>query len=197
MSPTLLVLIRHAHTVSNDRRTACLSGRTDLPVSQRGRDEILRLRRRLSGAPPFDAIYSSPLRRARETAAALAEIGLGRVHVCGLLQEIDCGKLDGYPLEEVRSRFPNLWAANLRQDDEHFRWPGGESYREFRRRCLRAVEWLARTHPAGRIALVTHAGVVSQVLGYLAGASPARWETCALVRPRSPTWSGSQGAQVG
>jgi broad specificity phosphatase PhoE len=173
--PTQLVLIRHAHTASNDPQAACLSGQTDIPISRRGREEIAQLQRRLLGSTPFDAIYSSPLRRAHETAAALAEIGLGHIHTCRLLQEINCGELDGCPLEQVRSRFPDLWAANLRQDDEHFRWPGGESYREFRTRCLRAVDLITRAHPAGRIALVTHAGVISQLLGHLAGARPARW----------------------
>jgi broad specificity phosphatase PhoE len=57
----------------------------------------------------------------------------------------------------------------------HFRWPGGESYHEFRTRCLRAVVGLAARHD-GYVAVVTHAGVISQVLGALAGKSPAQWE---------------------
>jgi alpha-ribazole phosphatase/probable phosphoglycerate mutase len=78
------------------------------------------------------------------------------------------------PLEEVRRKYPGLWASNLRQSDEHFRWPGGESYHEFRERCLRAVAGLAARH-RGRIGVVTHAGVISQTLGALAGRSPAQW----------------------
>jgi alpha-ribazole phosphatase/probable phosphoglycerate mutase len=124
---------------------------------------------------PFGAIYSSPLSRARDTAEALEEAGPGPARLWPALQEIDCGSLDGAPIPQVRTCFPKLWEANLRQTDENFRWPGGESYRELRYRCLRTVRILARAHRGERIALVTHAGVVSQVLGFLAGLSPACW----------------------
>jgi broad specificity phosphatase PhoE len=173
---TRLYLIRHAHTSSNGGRNSLLSGRTDVPLSPRGRIELKRLELHFVGRPPFEAIYSSPLRRAAETAMVLEKVGLGSARRCPELQEIDCGELDGYPIDEVRSRFPDLWAANLRQEDEHFRWPGGESYREFRTRCLRAIRGLTHRHPGGRIAVITHAGVISQVLGFLGGESPARWE---------------------
>lgn len=172
---TRLILVRHAHTTSNNGSTACLTGWTDVPLSARGREEIYWLRRGLSDGTPFDAIYSSPLRRARTTADALAGVCACPIRVRPLLQEIDCGILDGLPLHQVRCRFPDLWAANFRQSDEHFRWPGGESYREFRARCLKTIRVLTHTHPTGRIAVVTHAGLISQVLGFLAGASPARW----------------------
>jgi broad specificity phosphatase PhoE len=101
---------------------------------------------------------------------------LGAVHQCSALQEINCGTLDGLPLDQVQRSHRDLWRANQLQLNEDFRWPGGESYREFRRRCLIAVRTLARKHPQGRIALVTHAGVISQVMGFLMGATPAQWE---------------------
>jgi broad specificity phosphatase PhoE len=171
--PTRLLLIRHAHTLGNDGPAATLSGRTDLPLSPRGRREVRLLRARLAGES-FDALYSSPLRRARETAAAIP----GRPpKLVAALQEIDCGRLDGWPLDAVRRELPGLWAINQRQEDDRFRWPGGESYREFRARCLRALRRLAQAHPGGRVAVVTHAGVISQVIGFLGGAGPARWET--------------------
>jgi broad specificity phosphatase PhoE len=171
-----LLLIRHGHTANNGGHHARLTGRTDVPLSPRGLREVQRLRQRLKQETPFAAIYSSPLQRAWTTAAALRDEGLGPVYACPDLQEIDCGNLEGVPLEEVQRRFPVFWEANLRQQDEHFRWPGGESYREFRCRCLRAVRSLARRHADARVALVTHAGVVSQILGTISRTSPARWE---------------------
>lgn len=176
---TRLTLIRHAHAASNGEY-GLLSGRTDAPLTARGHDEIRRLRARLREREPFAAIYSSASRRAYETATALTSAGLGPVRVCEALQEIDCGELDGSPLAQVRERYPELWAANARHGDDRFRWPGGESYREFRCRCLRAVHALSLAHRGERIALVTHAGVISQVLGALHGASAARWD---LYRP--------------
>jgi broad specificity phosphatase PhoE len=170
-----LLFIRHAHTYGNGGvgSPAVLQGRTDLPLSARGQEEVRLLRLRLRRESRFDAVYSSPLRRARETAASLSN--LGELHLCPDLQEIDCGMLDGIPLEQVRRDYPDLWASNLQQTDEHFRWPGGESYHEFRSRCLRTVAGLAARHE-GYVAVVTHAGVISQVLGALAGKSPAQWE---------------------
>jgi alpha-ribazole phosphatase/probable phosphoglycerate mutase len=173
---TTIVLIRHGHTASNGGADARLSGLTDVPLSPRGREEVRCLQRSLRGTVPFDAIYSSPLRRAWHTAIALEAVGLGPLWPCAALREIDCGTLDGMPLPVLQRRFPQLWAANLRQDDETFRWPGGESYREFRCRSLRAVRRFALHHRGSRIAVVTHAGVISQIIGSMMGLSSAKWE---------------------
>ena len=192
------MLIRHAHARGNGGNGCrpVLQGRTDSPLSSRGEQEARLLRGHLGAGPPFSAIYASPLRRARETAAPLSTSGLGCLQLCADLQEIDCGTLDGMPLDDVRGRYPELWAANLRQADEQFRWPGGESYREFRERCLAIAAELAARH-RGRIALVTHAGVVSQVIGALTGLSPARWE---VFRPGHTALTeiewGTRGARV-
>jgi alpha-ribazole phosphatase/probable phosphoglycerate mutase len=172
---TDLLLIRHAHTSSNGGSTAVLSGRTDLPLSARGWHEVTLLARRVRDTH-VDAIYSSPLRRARDTASAFELDAALRVQLCPELQEIDCGFLDGLPLTEVKRRFPRYWTANLRQNDDRFRWPGGESYREFRARSLSAIRRLAQAHGGRTIAIVTHAGVISQIIGALERLSPAAWE---------------------
>ncbi len=151
-----------------------MCGWTDLPLTRLGHAQVDLLRRRLSRGASFAAIYSSPLRRARETANALR--GLGPLHLRAELREICCGELDGMTLGQVRERFPELWEANVRQDDEDFRWPGGESYREFRHRCLSALGRVIAGHPAATVAIVTHAGFISQIVGAMKGESPARWD---------------------
>ncbi|HEX2249169.1 MAG TPA: histidine phosphatase family protein [Gemmatimonadales bacterium] len=197
-STTRLILIRHAHTASNGGQASVLSGRTDVPLSARGLVELQQLQLRLRGTTPFDAIYTSPLRRAAETAIVLEQAGLGPVRVYPGLQEIDCGTLDGMSLDQVQRSYPELWQANQRQADCEFRWPGGESYREFRRRCLTAVRTLTREHPRGCIAMVTHAGVISQIVGFVTDASPAQWGryrvgNTALTEVH---WEGSRGRLV-
>lgn len=200
MSHTKLLLIRHAHTHDNGGSAEPrLSGVTDVPVSTLGRSEIARLAHHLRASePPFAAIYSSPLVRARDTAQALVAAGLGALSTVEALREIDCGTYDGAPIAEVQRRIPEAWAANLRQDDELFCWPGGESYRAFRARCLAAVCAIVATHPGERVAVVTHAGVISQILGTLTGASAARWEAH---RPGNTAiteidWQGETGVLV-
>ena len=198
MPATSLLLLRHGHTEPNGGSAPRMSGWTDFPLSERGRDEAELLGARLASGAGFSAIYSSPLVRARATAEPRARRGLGAVISWAGLQEIDCGLVDGWAVDEVQRRFPEHWADNLRQDDDDFRWPGGESYRELRRRCLQAIRLIAARHPGERVAVVTHAGVICQVVGHLRGRPAGRWEA---FRPDNASitevrWSGETGEVI-
>lgn len=189
-----LVFIRHAHIACSDNGDALMCGRHDVPLSPSGLAQVESLRYRLSVEPPFDAVYSSPLRRALQTSAAARNRQPRRLRS---LAEICCGRLDGMPIAAVKRNFPDVWARNEAQDDENFCWPGGESYRRFRNRVLRAVMQIARAHAGQRVLMVTHAGVINQVLGTIAGQSAARWSN---FRPHNASitrvlWSDS-GADV-
>jgi broad specificity phosphatase PhoE len=109
-------------------------------------------------------------------AEALASVWALRAHPHQSLREIGCGAVEGLPLEEVKRRFPDVWARNEAQSDDTFAWPGGESYRAFRARVLAGLAEIAAAHPGQRIAVVTHAGVVAQVFGAIRGRSPAVWD---------------------
>jgi len=173
--PATLILVRHGHIAGNSLSEARMSGWTDFPLSDLGWRQTAALRRRMAQEPPAAARYASPLRRARDTAEALAGLPLGPLHLLDDLREAHCGEVDGWPISEARRCYPDLWDANLLQADESFRWPGGESYRELRERCLRAIEEIAAAHPGERAVVVTHAGVISQVLNALHGIGPERW----------------------
>lgn len=153
-----------------------MSGWTDVPLSSAGRQQVAALKNRFLSEPPVDAIYSSPLIRARETASGIAYLSESPLRLADDLREINCGRADGLPLSEVKRTYRTLWEQNLRQDDEDFRWPGGESCREFRTRVIAGIDRIAAAHPMQRILIVTHAGVISQILGVVYGLSPARWE---------------------
>ncbi|MGH2355075.1 MAG: histidine phosphatase family protein, partial [Chloroflexota bacterium] len=175
--PTTLLLVRHGHVADNDAQPAArLCGWSDPPLSALGRRQVAWLRWRLHQEAPIAALYTSPLQRAKYTAQTIAGLLGLRPRRRHVLREISCGSLDGWPLAEVRRRYPQLWAANLAQRDETFCWPGGESYRAFRARALRAVQGIAAAHSGQRVLIVTHAGVISQIVGALAGTSAARWE---------------------
>jgi broad specificity phosphatase PhoE len=98
------------------------------------------------------------------------------------LREINCGLAEGLTLEAVRVRYPDHWRRNLEQRDPEFRWPGGECYRELRERSIAAIRRIADEHRGERVLIVTHAGVISQLVGVVHGSSPARWED---FRPRN------------
>jgi broad specificity phosphatase PhoE len=173
---TVLLLIRHPHTAANDGGGVRLSGWTDAPLSAEGLAEAALVRDRLAAERGVAAIYTSPLQRARAVSEPLAEAGLAPLTSDPDLREIGCGAVDGWPVERIRREQPELWRLNESQAHEDFRWPGGESYREFRARCVGAIARIARAHAGRRVVVVTHAGVVSQVLGELAGTSCARWD---------------------
>jgi broad specificity phosphatase PhoE len=183
MDACRLLLIRHAEMQGTTEDPAgLLCGWCDSPLSARGRRQAEALARRLTHEPPATVLYSSPLRRAAETAAVLSEKLALAVRWTPRLREISCGILDGHSISEAQSKYPELWRRNLAQTDEDFRWPGGESYREFRARCLGVLERIAAQHPGERVLVVTHAGVISQCLGWLNGKSAAQWEP---YRPRN------------
>jgi broad specificity phosphatase PhoE len=124
----------------------------------------------------FAALYSSPLRRALDTALAAPANLISSLRVLKSLAEIHCGAVEGLPIENIQRSLPDEWRRNQGQTDEFFSWPGGETYARFRRRVLRVVQRIAILHPGEDVVIVTHAGVVNQILGTLAGQSAARWE---------------------
>lgn len=198
MDPARLLLVRHGATAGNAADGRLLMGSTDLPLTVEGIRQARALARGL-GVRPFEAIVSSPLQRAAATAREIAvlhpTLPLGWSKE---IQEMDCGRLDGLHVEIARSRYPEIWEANQRQDDQEFRWPGGESYRELRERVVAGCDRIAAERPGATVVVVTHAGVVGQLLGHLEGLSPARWEPH---RPRHCTvteiaWGRGEGRLV-
>jgi broad specificity phosphatase PhoE len=193
--PARLVLVRHAEIDCSSNGAALLCGSHDARLNSTGQAQVELLRQRLLREREFAALYSSPLRRALDTARAAPEFLLRRLRLVGSLAEIHCGSVEGMSLEQIRRMFAEEWRRNEVQQDETFSWPGGETYRFFRKRILRAIRTIARMHPGDRVLIVTHAGVVNQVLGSLAGQSAARWDN---FRPGNTAltevlWSGNAG----
>lgn len=176
MQPAHLVLIRHGHIAGNTRSEARMSGWTDFPLSPLGWRQVEALRGRMASEPPAAARYASPLRRAYETAQALADLRFGPLHLLDEIKEIHCGEVDGWTASETQRCYPELWEANMRLEDDDIRWPGGESYRELRERCCAGLDRIAAAHPGERVVVVTHAGVISQAVGALHGLRPANWK---------------------
>jgi broad specificity phosphatase PhoE len=174
--PTELALIRHGHTAANGSPGGMrMSGWTDTALSDEGELEAARLARALRHDRGFTAIYTSPLQRARRTAEPICDALRIPVRVDPGLREIFCGQVDGRSVEDVRTHHPDAWARNAQESDEDFSWPGGETYRAFRARCLRSIRRIAARHPGERVLVVTHAGVISQLAGWIRGIGCARW----------------------
>lgn len=176
---TTLLLVRHSHVADNTMDAGTrMCGWADPSLSEKGRQQTERLRAYLArehARSPIAALYASPLRRTWDTAQVIGTaLGIAP-RPLPALREISCGDVDGWLLADVRRVYPAHWRRNEEQCDETFQWPGGERYDAFRARALAALSGIAAAHPGERAVVVTHAGVISQVMGTIAGLSAARW----------------------
>jgi broad specificity phosphatase PhoE len=169
-SLTHILLIRHAASDAAGR----LCGSFDVPLSSDGRAALAALVQRLRRQAP-DALYTSTLRRAMDVADSLGTGWRLRPQPAEWAREIDCGDVEGMPFHQIRQVYPEHWARNESENDDDFAWPGGESYAAFRARILDGLRAAVASYIGGRVVVVTHAGVISQVLGVFRGRSPAAW----------------------
>jgi broad specificity phosphatase PhoE len=150
--PTTTVLLRHGDTQLSPEHRFC--GLRDLPLSANGTRQAKAAAGRLASGAPIDAVVSSPLQRAVDTAViAATELGLTPV-TDDDLRETDFGDWDGFTLEEVQQRWPAAVAA-WRRDPEQAP-PGGESFAETSRRVDRACDRLLRDHSGQTVLVVSH-----------------------------------------
>ncbi|KUP97036.1 bifunctional RNase H/acid phosphatase [Thermobifida cellulosilytica] len=150
-APTRLLLLRHGQTpLSVERRFA---GIGDIPLTEVGHEQARAAARRIAGLP-VDAVVSSPLRRARDTARYAAEaLGLETV-VEEDFRETDFGEWEGMTFAEARRHAPrelNRWLA-----DPEAAPPGGESFAAVARRVARARDRLLARYRGRTVLVVSH-----------------------------------------
>jgi broad specificity phosphatase PhoE len=159
-APLKIYLIRHGETEMN--RRGLLQGQGGHGLTERGVEDARKAARALRGRG-VETIYSSDLRRARETAAIVREALGVPVRVSRALREIDFGRMSGLPEREVKRRCP------LYRVDASYVFPWGESYAGLQARIVRWFRRLLRRPPARTVALVTHGGTLRCLLAWLAG----------------------------
>ena len=169
---TRIVLIRHAAIETESR----LCGSLDLSLSPAGRAELEALLRRPPQAEIPAALFTSTLTRASEVARELGRAWRLEVTTADWAREIHCGDVEGMPLDQLKRDFRDLWNRNEAQVDDSFAWPGGETYAQFRTRVLHGLDRAVADHAGGRVMVVTHAGVISQVLGVVKGRPACVWQ---------------------
>ncbi|MCS6938882.1 MAG: histidine phosphatase family protein [Roseiflexus sp.] len=159
---TTFYIIRHGQTDWNLQGR--WQGKADIPLNDTGRAQAQRLaghlhRRRIR----FDAIYSSDLLRAWETATLIAD----RLNLIPAplpaLREIDVGAWSGLTRDEVITQYHDLW-ERLHSGEDVPRGGSGETFGQLYDRVVGAVEHLVRERPGQTIALVTHGGPARALL---------------------------------
>jgi probable phosphoglycerate mutase len=156
MEATRIIAVRHGETAWNvDTR---IQGHLDIPLNAVGRTQARKLGLALAGQP-VDAIYSSDLLRAHETAQAVAST-TGATVVTDLgLRERSFGVFEGKTFADIETALPEQ-ALRWRKRDHDFAPEGGESLLQLRERVLRTAHALAARHTGGQIVLVAHGGVL-------------------------------------
>ena len=166
-------LVLACHGQSAQRQAGKVLGWwADVPLSETGRRQALLLGVRLRDTFDVGAIYTSPLRRALETADVLGRIVKVVPASDADLREIDSGDLAGLSYEEACDRYPDLILEGRVPPDG--RLPGGESYAGLHRRAARAVSRAVRRNPGSQVVVVTHGG---PIVAYLMAIMGYSWET--------------------
>lgn len=162
---TTLYLIRHCQSMGNIQRR--FQGRFDAEVSPDGVKQLALLGLRFRNEP-IDAIYTSPLKRARATAEAIAQYHpeLEIKEEPGLI-ELDCGDMENLLLTEVAERFPQV-ARDWDQSPDLCQFPGGESMAQVYERANRALDRIIQDHAGERVVVTTHGGVLRNLFARVA-----------------------------
>ncbi len=160
--PEYVYLIRHGHVPGAKPRR--FLGRTDLGLSEQGKNQALDLGRMLKPRD-FRHIFSSPLLRARQTVELATGLPASDIQLIDQFKEIDLGAWEGLTVAEVRQRFPGQYEARG-EDFAAFRPKRGESFQDLQRRVLWAFEAILAKYP-GNILIAAHAGVNRVILSHL------------------------------
>ncbi len=166
--PTRFCLVRHGETTWNAERR--LQGQTDIPLNQVGRAQAKAAASRLA-TERFDALYSSDLSRALETAApAAALLGL-KTQPTETLRERFFGAFQSLTHEEAQARYPEDYARFRARDPDHCMPDDGESLRAFSARIEASLGDLAGKHRGQTLLVVTHGGVLDMARRLATGRS--------------------------
>jgi broad specificity phosphatase PhoE len=165
-----VLLVRHGRTAWNARegQDERFRGIVDVPLAEDGAGQAMVTARRLA-SEPLNAIYSSPLRRAADTAAILAEPHGLDVEPLPGLSSMDYGDWAGLLHQDVARQWPDLYRRWM-ADPFAIRIPGGESMADLRDRAVAALhQILGRQDDGATIALVTHQAVTRSLVCAMAG----------------------------
>jgi broad specificity phosphatase PhoE len=153
-----LIIVRHGLP----ERVQKASGAADPALAPEGHEQSRRLAQYLS-TERIDAIYASPLNRARQTAAPLAQLLNTEPTVVDEIAEFDRNASEYIPLEELKAANDPRWHALMAGEWEDH----GESPEQFRSRVVDAFETIISEHGSERVVAVCHGGVINQYLAHV------------------------------
>jgi broad specificity phosphatase PhoE len=176
---TTLLLARHGETDWNRARR--WQGHADRPLTARGRTQAADLAGRLAHVA-LDAVYSSDLRRARETAEIVAAAQRVKLVQFPELREVDVGSWQGLTRDEAEAQFPEGFRRWLAGGTG---WDNGESYGQMSTRVVAAVSRIAGDHEGATILIVSHGGPIRAIHGAALGIDVEAYRRIRPVEPNA------------
>lgn len=171
-APRLLFLIRHGRSddAADDVVETPRGPQWDPPLDEVGRRQAELLTRRLLLMDPRPAVvYSSTMRRARQTITAFAERSGHDVQYDDDLIEANIGAWESKPFEEIIASDEQMLHRFRNQDAIWRHAPGAESLEGLRQRVRSAVEGILGRHRRGNVIIVAHGGVINAYVGEVLG----------------------------
>jgi len=168
---TQVYLVRHGQTAWNAE--LIFRGRRDIELNERGHREASAIAGALRDKN-LDAIYTSPLTRAIETARPLATLLNRDITPVQDLTDINYGAWEGAPYHEIKTRYPDV-LATWEQEPELVRFPHGEALDEVRERSYGVLRELVEKHVNASILIVSHRVVNKVLLCAVLGLNTARF----------------------
>ncbi|MBL1091496.1 histidine phosphatase family protein [Streptomyces sp. 9-7] len=170
-SPTTLVLLRHGETELTPQKRLSGSGGSDPALSEAGKRQAEAVAKVLAARGTVQAVVSSPLRRARQTAETAARrLGL-EAHVDDLLTEADFGAWEGLTFAEVGERYPDELAA-WRTSPSVVPGGTGETFASVTHRAALSRDRLLAQYKGQTVLVVSHVGVLRTLIRLALGAPP-------------------------
>ena len=163
--PTRLCIVRHGETAWNAEHR--VQGQLDVPLNAIGLAQELAASRVLA-QEKFDAIYSSDLQRARQTAAPAAELLSLDVIVDEALRERHYGIFERLTYAEVKVKFPEDYARFAARDPD-YAFRTGESLKEFSARSIAVISRIAKQNAGRNVLVFTHGGVLDKLYRHVTG----------------------------
>jgi broad specificity phosphatase PhoE len=176
---TTILLARHGESDWN--RDGRWQGHADRPLTERGRRQAQELARHLAHVD-LDAIYSSDLRRAQESAEIVGRAKGLDVKTIPALREVDVGSWSGLTRTEAEQRYPEAYPRWIAGEEG---WDDGETYDELSNRVLDAVQRIAADHPEERVLVVAHGGSIRAVHAAALGVDVHTYRRIQRVEPHA------------
>jgi broad specificity phosphatase PhoE len=177
--PTTILLARHGESDWN--RAGRWQGYADRPLTELGREQARALADRLEEIE-LEAVYSSDLLRARQTAEIVAATKSLQVTTVPELREVDVGSWSGLTRAEAERRFPDGFARWQAGGEG---WSDGETYGQLGERVVGAIRRIAADHDGGRVLVVAHGGSIRAVHAAALGVDVHAYRRIQRVEPNA------------